>query len=257
MIGLGLYNFGLEHGLTHMGNSAGAALPKATKIYPVWLGIVLIIFFALLLGYIATAAEPGLIIIENELKRMTSGNFDNKIFHFWVPLGVATGLMCGISAVIAGSSMAIVLGIMITYPISCVAGQKPPPLTTAAIWDAAGVTTGEVTVPLVLSLGAQMARSSGLSGGFGLLALASVLPIGLSLIRTSIVFQKTTPGEWMPLPFDSTGDDSSCDEANQIELVDSTTTAECDILTYNRLLPDYQLSKYKQGYKSGSLAAIG
>lgn len=185
MIGLGLYKFGLEHGLTHMGNSIGGALPKATSLYPVWLGFLFVLLFALLLGFIATNAEPGLIIIENELKRMTSGDIDFRhIFRFWVPLGVATGLMGGVAAVIGGSMLAVLLGIMATYPISCAAGLRSPDLTAAAIWDAAGVTTGEVTVPLVLSLGAQMAREFGMSGGFGLLALASVLPIGLSIIST-------------------------------------------------------------------------
>lgn len=239
-MGLALYNFGLEHGLTHMGDSTGGALPKALTIYSTWVGIFLIVAFALLLGYIATAAEPGLIIIENEMKRMTSGNFDVKIFHFWVPLGVAVGLMLGISAVIAGSSMFIVLAVMLTYPVSCVAGQRPPALTTAAIWDAAGVTTGEVTVPLVLSLGAQMARSSGLSGGFGLLALASVLPIGISLISTN--FSKKASYDEMPSHFTSSGHDPV--HSSDIELVAGPMTERGEVYTVKRLLPEYNPAQF-------------
>jgi hypothetical protein len=45
-------------------------------------------------------------------------------------------------------------------------------------WDSAGVTTGPITVPLVLAMGLGVgAAVPGVSDGFGILALASVGPI--------------------------------------------------------------------------------
>ena len=46
-------------------------------------------------------------------------------------------------------------------------------------WDAAGVTTGPVTVPLVLAIGSSMAASPACraSEGFGILACAAMGPI--------------------------------------------------------------------------------
>ena len=44
-------------------------------------------------------------------------------------------------------------------------------------WDSAGVTTGPVTVPLVLALGLGLGRTVGVAEGFGVLAMASVGPI--------------------------------------------------------------------------------
>ena len=45
-------------------------------------------------------------------------------------------------------------------------------------WDSAGVTTGPITVPLVLAMGLGIgANVPGVSNGFGVLALASVGPI--------------------------------------------------------------------------------
>lgn len=45
-------------------------------------------------------------------------------------------------------------------------------------WDSAGVTTGPITVPLVLAMGLGVgANVPGVSDGFGILALASVGPI--------------------------------------------------------------------------------
>ena len=45
-------------------------------------------------------------------------------------------------------------------------------------WDSAGVTTGPITVPLVLAMGLGVgANIPGVSDGFGILALASVGPL--------------------------------------------------------------------------------
>jgi hypothetical protein len=44
-------------------------------------------------------------------------------------------------------------------------------------WDSAGVTTGPVTVPLVLAMGLGIGNQIGVVEGFGILAMASVCPI--------------------------------------------------------------------------------
>lgn len=44
-------------------------------------------------------------------------------------------------------------------------------------WDSAGVTTGPVTVPFVLSVGVGCSKAVKASEGFGILACASVWPI--------------------------------------------------------------------------------
>ena len=44
-------------------------------------------------------------------------------------------------------------------------------------WDSAGVTTGPVTVPLVLALGLGIGNQIGVVEGFGILAMASIYPI--------------------------------------------------------------------------------
>jgi hypothetical protein len=44
-------------------------------------------------------------------------------------------------------------------------------------WDSAGVTTGPVTVPLVLAMGLGFGKAVGAVEGFGILAAASIAPI--------------------------------------------------------------------------------
>jgi hypothetical protein len=44
-------------------------------------------------------------------------------------------------------------------------------------WDSAGVTTGPITVPLVLTMGLGISTQVGVVEGFGILAAASACPI--------------------------------------------------------------------------------
>ncbi|HEY5720185.1 MAG TPA: DUF1538 family protein, partial [Gammaproteobacteria bacterium] len=44
-------------------------------------------------------------------------------------------------------------------------------------WDSAGVTTGPVTVPLVLAMGLGFGEAVGAVEGFGILSMASIGPI--------------------------------------------------------------------------------
>jgi hypothetical protein len=44
-------------------------------------------------------------------------------------------------------------------------------------WDSAGVTTGPITVPLVLAMGLGIGGQIGVVEGFGILATASLCPI--------------------------------------------------------------------------------
>ena len=50
-------------------------------------------------------------------------------------------------------------------------------------WDSGGVTTGPVTVPLVLAMGLGIGSQLHLTEGFGILALASVWPVVACSLR--------------------------------------------------------------------------
>ena len=52
-------------------------------------------------------------------------------------------------------------------------------------WDSAGVTTGPITVPLVLAMGLGFANATNALDGFGILALASIFPI-LSVLSVGL-----------------------------------------------------------------------
>jgi hypothetical protein len=57
-------------------------------------------------------------------------------------------------------------------------------------WDSAGVTTGPVTVPLVLAMGLGLGAQVGVIEGFGILAAASVCPIFTTLTLGLLVARR-------------------------------------------------------------------
>ena len=52
-------------------------------------------------------------------------------------------------------------------------------------WDSAGVTTGPVTVPLVLAMGLGFGNALGSVEGFGILSMASIGPI-IAVLSTGL-----------------------------------------------------------------------
>jgi hypothetical protein len=71
--------------------------------------------------------------------------------------------------------------------------------TLGLAWDSGAVTTGPVTVPLVLSLGVGIAAASGKGrsslSGFGIVTLASIFPIVAVQILAIYIAQITSPEE--------------------------------------------------------------
>ena len=56
-------------------------------------------------------------------------------------------------------------------------------------WDSAGVTTGPITVPLVLAMGLGIGSKTGAIDGFGVLALASIGPI-ITVLTVGLIVRK-------------------------------------------------------------------
>ena len=68
-------------------------------------------------------------------------------------------------------------------------GVRIPRIACARIaWDSAGVTTGPVTVPLVLAMGLGLGNAVSAVEGFGILSLASICPI-VAVLTMGLVIQ--------------------------------------------------------------------
>ena len=102
--------------------------------------------------------------------------------------GVAIGLAIGLAKLFGAPFAAILLpAYAATAALTWKAGGDGLDALVGVAWDTAGVTTGEVTTPLILALGLGMAHALHAAEGFGLLlSLASLGPILSVLVAPHI-----------------------------------------------------------------------
>ncbi len=183
-IGLILFNIGLHYGFTSLGDQVGSLLPafyssvegdSDSPLLPEGLGIFVSNAFIFFLGILATRAEPGLKVLAEQVKSLTNCVMKRKKTVYSVALGVGIGMVAGTSRLQFDFDIYPYLGVM--YAVALIVTIFSREIVAKVAWDSAGVTTGPVTVPFVLSIGLSYARSRLLPSGFGILACASVGPI--------------------------------------------------------------------------------
>ncbi|NRQ42430.1 DUF1538 domain-containing protein [Rheinheimera sp. YQF-2] len=189
MVLLGLYAFvlGLKLGLFPVGSLMAEQL--IAKNYNS-----LILLFAFLIGFATTMAEPALIAIGEQAEQASPGKLKGSVIRLIVALGVAVGITVGVYRIISGDS--IHYYIMAGYVIVVLLTALAPRYIIALAFDLGGVTTSEVTVPLVTALGIGLASSiegrNVLIDGFGLIAFASIFPI-ITVMLYAIVVEYLNP----------------------------------------------------------------
>nr|WP_245832315.1 DUF1538 domain-containing protein [Oceanospirillum sanctuarii] len=182
---LGLYAFvvGLKMGLFPIGTRMAEQLIGLDKIGFVYL-------FAFAIGFATTMAEPALLAIGRQAEEAAAGRLKGSVIRILVALGVAVGITVGVHRIIAGDSMHHY--IMAGYAVVIVLTLITPKFIVPLAYDLGGVTTSEVTVPLVTALGIGLATHiegrNVLIDGFGLIAFASVFPI-ISVMLYAIISQ--------------------------------------------------------------------
>ena len=139
------------------------------------LGIILVLLFAFGMGYGATMAEPALNALGMTVEGITVGNIKRTQIVQVVSVGVGIGLLLGLARILFDIQLVwlIIPPYLLLIPLTIFSEEE----FTAIAWDSGGVTTGPVTVPLVLAMGLSIGGELNISDGFGVLALASAFPI--------------------------------------------------------------------------------
>lgn len=139
------------------------------------LGIILVLIFAFGMGYGATMAEPALNALGITVEGITVGNIKRAQIVQVVSVGVGIGLLLGLSRILFDIPLVwlIIPPYLVLIPLTIFSEEE----FTAIAWDSGGVTTGPVTVPLVLAMGLSIGGVLNVVDGFGVLALASAFPI--------------------------------------------------------------------------------
>ena len=194
LTGMAAFNVGLTFGLAELGSQSGSLLPaafiaidavQASPLYVYAMGLVLVVSFAWILGFGATLAEPALNALGVTVEELTNGAFPRRLLMIAVAIGVACGIALGVVKLIYGLDVAVLL--LPGYAALLVLTALSTEEFVNVAWDSAGVTTGPVTVPLVLAMGLGVGDAVRASDGFGVLALASLCPIASVLICGLII----------------------------------------------------------------------
>jgi hypothetical protein len=139
------------------------------------LGLFLVLIFAFGMGYGATMAEPALNALGITVEGITVGTIKRVQIVQIVSIGVGIGIVLGLSRILFDLPLVWLLvgAYVLLIPLTYWSEEE----FTAIAWDSGGVTTGPVTVPLVLAMGLSIGGELNIADGFGVLALASAFPI--------------------------------------------------------------------------------
>ncbi|MEN8200539.1 MAG: DUF1538 domain-containing protein [Thermodesulfobacteriota bacterium] len=194
VLGLGLFVQGLEMGLFPIGEAMAHALARKGSL--LWL-----LLFAFALGFSTTVAEPALIAVAAQAAEIAGGGglIDSSpeskqqyAFGLRMSVAVAVGLsiVIGVIRIIRGWPIHIL--IISGYCLVMIMTTVAPKEIIGIAYDAGGVTTSTITVPLVTALGVGLASiirgRSPLVDGFGLIAFASLLPMIFVMAYGLIIF---------------------------------------------------------------------
>jgi len=191
--GLSLFISGLEIGIFPLGEAmAGAFARKGV--------LVSLLLFAFALGFGTTVAEPALIAVSEEAANIAAGHGVVAAeaaaegsyalgLRLTVAVSVGVALVIGVFRILKGWPIQwfIIGGYLIVVALT---GFAPEEIIGVA-YDAGGVTTSTVTVPLVTALGIGLATvlkgRNPMIDGFGLIAFASLTPIMFVLVYGMMV----------------------------------------------------------------------
>lgn len=178
IVGMGFFTVGSGISMEPLGEGIGATLGKMKDVK-----IPLIACFVL--GVLITIAEPDLTVLAEQVP-----SIPNLLLILSVAVGV--GIFLVISMLRSRKGIKLNTLLLIFYGIVIGIAFFAPEDFIPTAFDSGGVTTGPITVPFIMALGAGMASISAAKNArensFGLIALCSIGPI-MSVILLSVVFK--------------------------------------------------------------------
>jgi len=193
VIGLTVFLFGVDIGITPIGNMMGTAIVKSNKVW-------IVIVAGLFLGFFISIAEPDLHILAGQVDAVTSGLISKGILVVVVSIGIAVLFAVGLTRIVYNFPLYKTLTVL--YGIILVLALFTSPEFMAISFDASGATTGALTVPFVLALAwgvsqLKMDSKSSEEDSFGLVAIVSTGAI-ISVMIMSILAKTDTITGMLP-----------------------------------------------------------
>lgn len=142
---------------------------------PRWTGYAVVLLFVFIMGFGATLAEPSLSALGTTLEELTTGTYKRAFLVKTVAVGVGFGMAAGFARILLDLPLLAVIGV--PYVLALVLTAFSSDEFVGIAWDSAGVTTGPITVPLVIAAGLGIGEQAPVIESFGVVAAASVVPV--------------------------------------------------------------------------------
>jgi hypothetical protein len=182
VVGMGFFTLGADMAMMPLGEGMGAQLTKASR-----LAFILIVSFVM--GVVITIAEPDLHVLANKV---------SSSIPFWyliLTVAAGVGLFLVISVIRPLLKIRLSVLLIIFYIITFSVAFFTPNTFIPVAFDSGGVTTGPITVPFILAMGAGIASvrsdKDSQDDSFGLVALCSVGPI-LAVLLMGIFYNPSS-----------------------------------------------------------------
>jgi len=187
ILGMSFFTVGSGISMEPLGDGIGKSLNKKSRLV-----IPLVICF--ILGFFITVSEPDLQVLAQQVPTIPNAMLINCV-------GIGVGVFLSITFLRNKKDIPLRTLLWVFYIFIIVLSFFAPDEFVPTAFDSGGVTTGPITVPFIMALGAGLASAKkGKNVGehsFGLVALCSVGPI-LSVLLLSIFYKPhpaTTPYE--------------------------------------------------------------
>ena len=167
VFGMSIFTMGAEMSMLPLGSKIGSKVAGSGKIW-------LMAFVSFIIGILITVSEPDLQILARQVP-----SIDNYLLILTVSVGVGIFLAIALLRIVFGVSLQIIL--MVFYAVALILAFFLPASFRPLAFDSGGVTTGPMTVPFIMSLGAGVsatrAKKEEGADAFGITALCSIGPI--------------------------------------------------------------------------------
>lgn len=189
VLGVALFLQGLEMGIFPIGKNLSNEFAKKGSLP-------LLMIFGFSLGFATVIAEPALIAVASQAETISEGRVNGLTLRLLVAISVGLVVALGVVRIALGHSLHwyMIIGYL---TVVCVTFFAPEEIVGLA-YDSGGVTTNIVTVPLIAALGIGLAVSlrgrNALIHGFGLVALAVMVPMISVQVYGILVYSFGEPG---------------------------------------------------------------
>ena len=174
VLGFTIFLTGVEIGINPMGSVIGKEIPKRRSRF-------FMIFVVFTISFLVTIAEPDVSVFATQVNQMFS-SINPGTLTLFIAIGVAMFLIIAACRIVYKLSLRaiITVGYVFVIIMTIVLYVSDHVEFIAIAFDSGGVTTGPVTVPVLLALGigiCSVGRARNKMEGFGMIGLASIGPI--------------------------------------------------------------------------------